>query len=105
MRGVAAATLGWVGIDPTNDCLADEQFVKVAVGRDFTDVPPNKGIYRGQGQETILVRVETQALDRLPPISWKDRLPPLDVPPTAITRRRQRLIDDLDEQQVQQQQQ
>ena len=35
--------LGWVGIDPTNDCPVTEHFIKVAVGRDFTDVPPNKG--------------------------------------------------------------
>jgi transglutaminase-like putative cysteine protease len=35
--------LGWVGVDPTNDCPVTEHFIKVAVGRDFTDVPPNKG--------------------------------------------------------------
>src|SRR5262249_40239233 len=35
--------LGWLGIDPTNDRLVDDHFVKVATGRDFTDVPPNKG--------------------------------------------------------------
>ena len=52
--------LGWIGIDPTNDCLVDERFVKVAIGRDFSDVPPNKGIYRGQAAETICVRVETR---------------------------------------------
>src|SRR5262245_48021231 len=32
---------GWLGIDPTNDKLVDDHFVKVAVGRDFTDTPPN----------------------------------------------------------------
>ena len=53
--------LGWVGIDPTNDCSVDEQFVKVAVGRDFTDVPPNKGVYRGRAQrDRSPVRVETR---------------------------------------------
>ncbi len=31
-----------------------------AIGRDFTDVPPNKGVYRGRAQEAILVRVETR---------------------------------------------
>ena len=55
--------LGWVGIDPTNDRLVDDHFVKVAVGRDFTDVPPNKGVYRGTGDETIFVRVETRQLE------------------------------------------
>jgi transglutaminase-like putative cysteine protease len=77
---------GWVGMDPTNDCVVNEHFVKVAVGRDFTDVPPNKGIYRGGGEETILVRVETRSLDRMPSLSWQEHLRPLDVPLTAMRR-------------------
>jgi transglutaminase-like putative cysteine protease len=76
--------LGWVGIDPTNDCGIDERFVKVAVGRDFTDVPPNKGVYRGRAAESVFVRVETRRLERLPSLSWQDELPPLDVPLIAI---------------------
>jgi transglutaminase-like putative cysteine protease len=78
--------LGWVGIDPTNDCLVTDHHVKVASGRDFTDVPPNKGVYRGGGEETILVRVQTRALERLPPLWWQEQLRPLDVPLTAIGR-------------------
>src|SRR5262249_47095411 len=76
--------LGWLGIDPTNDCLVGEQFIKVAVGRDFTDVPPNKGVYRGKAQESISVPVETRSLERLPSLSWQEQLPPLNVPLTAI---------------------
>jgi transglutaminase-like putative cysteine protease len=76
--------LGWLGIDPTNNCLAGDHFVKVAVCRDFTDVPPNKGVYRGRAQESILVRVETRTLERLPSLSWQEQLPPLNVPLTAI---------------------
>jgi transglutaminase-like putative cysteine protease len=76
--------LGWLGIDPTNNCLAGDHFVKVAVGRDFTDVPPNKGVYRGRALESILVRVETRTLERLPSLSWQEQLPPLNVPLTAI---------------------
>jgi transglutaminase-like putative cysteine protease len=76
--------LGWVGMDPTNDQMVDGHFVKVAIGRDFTDVPPNKGVYRGAGDEEILVRVETREPTRLPTLSWRDQLPPLDVPLTAV---------------------
>ena len=76
--------LGWVGVDPTNDCVVDGHFVKVATGRDFTDVPPNKGVYRGRGRESIFVRVETRELERLPSLSWQEQLPPLEVPLTAI---------------------
>jgi transglutaminase-like putative cysteine protease len=79
--------LGWIGIDPTNDLVVNDHFIKVATGRDFTDVPPNKGVYRGQAQETICVRVETRALDHLPSLAWRDELPPLQVPLTAIVSR------------------
>jgi transglutaminase-like putative cysteine protease len=78
--------LGWCGIDPTNDTLANDHFVKVAVGRDFTDVPPNKGIYRGSSEESISVRVETRPLQSLPSLSWQEQLPPLQTPLTAIVR-------------------
>jgi transglutaminase-like putative cysteine protease len=93
----------WVGVDPTNDCTAGESHVKVAIGRDFSDVPPNKGIYRGQGQESISARVETRQLDRLPPLSWEEQLPPLAVPLTAL-RPFRRPHPGPDEQQQQQQQ-
>jgi transglutaminase-like putative cysteine protease len=76
--------LGWLGIDPTNDRVVGEPFIKVATGRDYTDVPPNKGIYRGKAEETIFVRVETRALERLPSLSWQEQLPPLNVPLLAI---------------------
>ena len=95
--------LGWVGVDPTNDRLMDDNFVKVAIGRDFSDVPPNKGVYRGNGAETISVRVETRALDRLPSLSWQEQLPPLNVPLTAIVRRlRGRILGDSESEQQQQ---
>lgn len=93
--------LGWMGIDPTNDCFVNEHFVKVATGRDFTDVPPNRGIYRGRAGETIFVRVETRQLERLPSLSWQEQLPPLDVPLTAIVspRRNEARLQEADQQQ------
>jgi transglutaminase-like putative cysteine protease len=94
--------LGWQGIDPTNDCFVDEAFVKVAVGRDFNDVPPNRGVFRSRGEETIFVRVETRQLERLPALSWQEQLPPLNVPLTAIVPRPRpanRNDDDVQQQQ------
>jgi transglutaminase-like putative cysteine protease len=76
--------LGWMGIDPTNDRIVGEPFIKVATGRDYTDVPPNKGVYRGKAEEKISVRVETRALDRLPSMSWQEQLPPLEAPLQAV---------------------
>jgi transglutaminase-like putative cysteine protease len=93
---------GWLGIDPTNDCLVDDAFVKVAVGRDFNDVPPNRGVFRGRGEETIFVRVETRQLDRLPALSWQEQLPPLNVPLTAIVSAPRPANGQEDEQQQQQ---
>jgi transglutaminase-like putative cysteine protease len=95
--------LGWVGIDPTNDRVVDDRFVKVAMGRDFTDVPPNKGVYRGRVQESIFVRVETRELERVPSLSWQEQLPPLNVPLTAIVVRPRRPGGAGDEAEQQQQ--
>ena len=39
--------LGWVGIDPTNDVVASERHIRVAIGRDYADVPPTRGVYKG----------------------------------------------------------
>jgi hypothetical protein len=97
--------LGWVGFDPTNAVQINERFVRVAIGRDYTDVPPNKGIHRGQAQESISVRVETRELSRLPSLSWQEQLPPLHVPLTSLIRRREQPLpeDEMDQQQQQQQ--
>jgi transglutaminase-like putative cysteine protease len=96
--------LGWVGLDPTNDCVVHDHFVKVAVGRDFTDVPPNKGVYRGRGEEAISVRVESRALERMPSLSWQQQLPALNIPLTAVAGRRGFSPGHPDEESQQQQQ-
>ncbi len=48
---------GWIGIDPTNETLADDRYVRVAVGRDYADVPPTKGIVFGAGRSAVEVQV------------------------------------------------
>ncbi|MER5222195.1 transglutaminase family protein [Streptomyces flaveus] len=37
----------WTGYDPTNRVRADESHVVVGRGRDYDDVTPHKGVYRG----------------------------------------------------------
>ena len=39
--------IGWIGFDPTNDTEGDERHIRVAVGRDYADVPPTRGVFRG----------------------------------------------------------
>jgi transglutaminase-like putative cysteine protease len=40
-------SVGWVGFDPTNNVIARERHIRVAIGRDYADVPPTRGIYKG----------------------------------------------------------
>ncbi|HEU5314560.1 MAG TPA: transglutaminase family protein [Chloroflexota bacterium] len=56
-------THGWRGFDPTNNVLASERHVKMAIGRDYADVPPNRGVFRGSAQEKLTVEVTTKILD------------------------------------------
>jgi transglutaminase-like putative cysteine protease len=56
------ATHGWRGLDPTNDLIASEHHVKMAVGRDYRDVPPTRGSYRGDATERLSVTVVAQAI-------------------------------------------
>jgi len=39
--------LGWVGFDPTHNSPAGEHHIRVAVGRDYADVPPTRGVFKG----------------------------------------------------------
>jgi transglutaminase-like putative cysteine protease len=50
--------LGWVGYDPTNDAIAGEQHIRVAVGRDYADVPPTHGVYKGNARSELSVSVQ-----------------------------------------------
>jgi transglutaminase-like putative cysteine protease len=55
-------THGWRGFDPTNDLMASEHHVKMAVGRDYHDVPPTRGTFRGVADEALAVAVTTRAV-------------------------------------------
>ena len=70
---------GWIGFDPTNSCVAGENYVKVAVGRDYRDVPPNKGLYRGAGKESINVEVKTTELPSMPSDLFPEKIMPMGV--------------------------
>jgi transglutaminase-like putative cysteine protease len=48
---------GWLGIDPTNNCIANETHVRLAVGRNFTDCSPVKGVYKGSSEHSLSVNV------------------------------------------------
>jgi transglutaminase-like putative cysteine protease len=48
---------GWLGLDPTNNIIANENHVRLAVGRNFTDCTPVKGVYKGASGHTLEVTV------------------------------------------------
>ncbi|WP_214368191.1 transglutaminase domain-containing protein [Pseudonocardia sp. H11422] len=59
---IEAWTGGWWGYDPTNDIEIAHRHVRVAVGRDYPDVPPLKGIYSGGSAEALDVTVNMTRL-------------------------------------------
>ena len=54
--------LGWVGFDPTNNWIVGSQHVRVAVGRDYHDVAPTRGIFRGGGDTRLEVEVRMESI-------------------------------------------
>lgn len=49
--------LGWVGFDPTNDLIAGDRHIRAAVGRDYADVPPTRGVFKGTADTELSVAV------------------------------------------------
>lgn len=54
---------GWLDLDPTNALVPGSGHVRVAVGRDFGDVTPLRGVIRGGGHHTLTVAVHTRVLE------------------------------------------
>src|SRR4051812_1713475 len=73
--------LGWVGFDPTNNLLACDRHIRVALGRDYADVPPTRGVFKGvsavRSELAVAVTVGTaqaaRSHDLLPFIPWMSR--------------------------------
>ena len=55
--------LGWVGFDPTNNLIAQDRHIRVAVGRDYADVPPTRGVFRGDANSELDVGVKVSRAD------------------------------------------
>ncbi|WAC73965.1 transglutaminase family protein [Roseateles sp. SL47] len=48
---------GWLGYDISNQCLADSRHVKLAIGADYLDACPVRGVRLGGGTETMRAQV------------------------------------------------
>ncbi|MFZ0369573.1 MAG: transglutaminase family protein [Halobacillus sp.] len=55
--------VGWVGLDPTNNVEALEEHIRIGSGRDYADVSPLQGVYRGGGQN-LDVKVSVTLVDQ-----------------------------------------
>jgi transglutaminase-like putative cysteine protease len=58
---------GWIDLDPTHACFVGPAHVVTAVGRDYSDVPPNRGVWKGTATETMSVAVSVATVERMPP--------------------------------------
>lgn len=54
--------VGWRALDPTHNCQPGEMYVKIAVGRDYADVAPVTGQYKGTTDRKMDVRVSIKQL-------------------------------------------
>jgi transglutaminase-like putative cysteine protease len=88
--------LGWVAFDPTNNLEGCDRHVRVALGRDYADVPPTRGIYKGEAESELSVLVTVTPVDAPEPE---------ELPPTTVMRTRFRNADANAEAEQQQQQQ
>jgi transglutaminase-like putative cysteine protease len=78
-------TLGWIGFDPTNNLVCAERHLRTAIGRDYADVPPTRGVFKGNAESELEVGVRvspTEApiaedVELLPVVDW--------LPPTSIS--------------------
>jgi transglutaminase-like putative cysteine protease len=97
---------GWLGIDPTNNCIANETHVRLAVGRNFLDCSPVKGVYKGASDHRLDVSVSVGYEDDAPSMHYSGEF--IEVPehkPISELQKNsyQRYMEMLQQQQQQQQ--
>ncbi len=63
LPGDRAANGHWAELDPTNDRAPGEDYVTLATGRDYGDVPPLRGVIQGGGAHTLKVAVTVSPVD------------------------------------------
>jgi transglutaminase-like putative cysteine protease len=73
-------TSGWVPFDPTHDREIDEHYVVVGHGRSYDDVPPNRGIYRGNAREALRAEVQTSVAPERTSPAPQESVEAIDLP-------------------------
>ena len=54
---------GWIDLDPTNDQLVGNDYITVAIGRDYADVCPVKGVIVGSSSQNLTVEVTVEPIE------------------------------------------
>jgi transglutaminase-like putative cysteine protease len=72
--------LEWVGFDPTHNTTTGEGHIRVAIGRDYSDVPPTRGVFKGSSamRSELAVGVSVGTVpgfgnDTTPFVPWMSR--------------------------------
>ncbi len=60
--------LGWIGFDPTNNLVANDRYIRTAIGRDYADVPPTRGVFKGHAHSELAVSVRVAPSDSMPDV-------------------------------------
>lgn len=67
--------LGWVGFDPTNALIAGNRHIRTALGRDYSDVPPTRGVFLGRSASDLYVAVQVTASEKPPALDQEMPIP------------------------------
>jgi transglutaminase-like putative cysteine protease len=70
--------LGWVAFDPTNNLTGTDKHIAIALGRDYGDVPPTRGVYKGGHESELSVLVT---------VTQEDSPEPQNLRPATVIRR------------------
>lgn len=70
----------WIGVDPTHDQRPDQRYVRIAAGRSYDDVPPNRGVFRGSAAERLETTVEFHEVEERDVAALQRSAPDLEVP-------------------------
>lgn len=89
---------GWVGLDPTNNCIVNETHIRLAVGKNFSDCSPVKGTYRGTSNHTLEVTVTVAYEDGTMPVDAQSEVDPEPVV-TSVYRNSFRKFQEMQQQQ------
>ena len=54
--------IGWLDVDPTNNCFPSMRHITLAWGRDYADICPIRGVLVGGETQTLRVAVDVTAL-------------------------------------------